>query len=95
MLVLYSKANKAFQYTKYTKYTRFARVKHNISITMDQKLFRELENIRGREKRSTFIEHLIILGLRAYRNKNEGLGIRLRKPPLTVLPSLSLTETKH
>jgi len=70
-------------------------VKHNISITMDQKLFRELENIRGREKRSTFIEHLIILGLKTYRNKNEGLGIRLRKPPLTVLPSLNLNETNH
>jgi hypothetical protein len=95
MLVLYSKANKAFQYTKYAKYTRFTSVKHNISITMDQKLFRELENIRGREKRSTFIEHLIILGLKTYRNKNEGLGIRLRKPPLTVLTPLNLGETKH
>jgi len=41
-------------------------VKHNISITMDQKLFRELENIRGREKRSTFIEHLIIEGLKTH-----------------------------
>ena len=70
-------------------------MKHNISITMDQKLFRELENIRGREKRSTFIEHLIILGLKSYRNKNEGLGIRLRKPPLTVLTPLNLGETKH
>jgi metal-responsive CopG/Arc/MetJ family transcriptional regulator len=41
-------------------------MKHNISITMEQKLFRELENIRGREKRSTFIEHLIIQGLKTY-----------------------------
>jgi metal-responsive CopG/Arc/MetJ family transcriptional regulator len=70
-------------------------MKHNISITMDQKLFRELENIRGREKRSTFIEHLIILGLKTYRNKNEGLGIRLRKPPLIVLTPLNLGETQH
>ncbi|MBT0158355.1 hypothetical protein G4O51_00015 [Candidatus Bathyarchaeota archaeon A05DMB-2] len=70
-------------------------MKHNISITMDQKLFRELENIRGREKRSTFIEHLIILGLRAYRNKNEGIGIKPVKAPLPVLSPLSLTELKQ
>jgi metal-responsive CopG/Arc/MetJ family transcriptional regulator len=44
-------------------------MKHNISITMDQKLFRELKNIRGREKRSTFIEHLIVTGLKNYKNQ--------------------------
>jgi len=70
-------------------------MKHNISITMDQKLFRELENIRGREKRSTFIEHLIILGLKTYRNKKEGIGINHRKAPLTALSPLSLSETKQ
>jgi metal-responsive CopG/Arc/MetJ family transcriptional regulator len=41
-------------------------MKHNISITIDQKLFRELENQRGREKRSNFIEHLIIQGLKTH-----------------------------
>jgi metal-responsive CopG/Arc/MetJ family transcriptional regulator len=46
-------------------------MKHNISITMDQKLFRELETIRGREKRSTFIEHLIITGLKNYKNETQ------------------------
>ncbi|MCW3984572.1 MAG: hypothetical protein NWE96_11375 [Candidatus Bathyarchaeota archaeon] len=46
-------------------------MRHNISITMDQKLFRQLETIRGREKRSTFIEHLIVLGLQDYANKKE------------------------
>ncbi|MCW4047616.1 MAG: hypothetical protein NWE99_08670 [Candidatus Bathyarchaeota archaeon] len=70
-------------------------MKHNVSITMDQKLFRELENIRGREKRSTFIEHLIILGLHAYINKNEGIGIKPAKAPLTVLSPISLTELKQ
>jgi metal-responsive CopG/Arc/MetJ family transcriptional regulator len=44
-------------------------MKHNISITVDQKLFREIEQIRKREKRSTFIEHLIILGLKDYINQ--------------------------
>jgi metal-responsive CopG/Arc/MetJ family transcriptional regulator len=70
-------------------------MKHNISITMDQKLFRELENIRGREKRSTFIEHLIILGLKTYRNKNEGFGIKHRQAPFTVLSPMHFSETKQ
>ena len=73
----------------------FTRMKHNISITMDQKLFRELENIRGREKRSTFIEHLIILGLKTYINKNEGIGVRNRKTPVTVLSQIRFSETKQ
>ena len=62
-------------------------VKHNISITMDQKLFRELENTRGREKRSTFIEHLIIMGLKSYINKNEEISAKNCKPQLTALPT--------
>ena len=70
-------------------------MKHNISITMDQKLFRELENIRGREKRSTFIEYLIILGLNAYKNKNEGNGTKHRDVPLTVMSPLRFSKTKQ
>lgn len=62
-------------------------VKYNISITMDQKLFRELENTRGREKRSTFIEHLIVMGLKSYINKNEEMSTKNRKPQLTALPT--------
>jgi metal-responsive CopG/Arc/MetJ family transcriptional regulator len=64
-------------------------MKHNISITMEQKLFRELENIRGREKRSTFIEHLIVLGLKTYRNKKEGGEVRKRSVPLILCPTSS------
>jgi len=74
---------------------RFTHMKHNISITMDTKLFRELENIRGREKRSTFIEHLIILGLKTYMNKNERAGFRNRKTPVTVLSQIRFSETKQ
>jgi metal-responsive CopG/Arc/MetJ family transcriptional regulator len=70
-------------------------MKHNISITMDQKLFRELENIRGREKRSTFVEHLIVLGLKTYVNKNEGIEVKQRKAPLTFLSTLDLSQTKQ
>jgi metal-responsive CopG/Arc/MetJ family transcriptional regulator len=54
---------------------------------MDQKLFREIENTRGREKRSTFIEHLIIMGLKSYINKNEELSTKNRKSQLTALPT--------
>jgi metal-responsive CopG/Arc/MetJ family transcriptional regulator len=61
-------------------------VKHNISITVDQKLFREIEQIREREKRSSFIEHLIILGLKDYANKNkkEVLTVKAGNTPATV-----------
>jgi hypothetical protein len=62
---------------------------------MDQKLFRELENIRGREKRSTFIEHLIILGLKTYKNKNEGNGTKNRNASLTAMSPLNFSKTKQ
>lgn len=42
---------------------------------MDQKLYRQIETIRGREKRSTFIEHLIIQGLKDYK-KEENMGAK-------------------
>jgi metal-responsive CopG/Arc/MetJ family transcriptional regulator len=44
-------------------------VKHHIGITIDSKLFREIETLRRREKRSTFIEHLIKLGLKTYKKE--------------------------
>ncbi len=55
-------------------------MKHNVSITMDQKLFRELENIRGREKRSNFIEYLIIEGLKTHLNNQQNAK---QTPPIT------------
>lgn len=61
-------------------------MKHNISITMDQKLFRELENIRGREKRSTFIEHLILLGLKDYASTNQKKTVRTTESMVAMLP---------
>ena len=70
-------------------------MKHNISITMDQKLFRELENLRGREKRSTFIEHLIVVGLKSYKDKKEELAAKDRKLPVALLSPVSLSETRH
>ncbi len=41
-------------------------MKHHVDLTIDVKLYGEIETIRGREKRSTFIEHLIRLGLKNY-----------------------------
>ena len=70
-------------------------MKHNISITVDAKLFRELENIRGREKRSTFIEHLIVIGLKNYKNKKEVFAVKDREAPVAVLSPLSFSEAKH
>jgi metal-responsive CopG/Arc/MetJ family transcriptional regulator len=70
-------------------------VKHNISLTIDSKLFREIENIRGREKRSTFMEHLIVLGLKTYRNKNEEIfTVKDRKAPITFLPPMNFSKTQ-
>jgi len=46
-------------------------MKHHIGLTIDVKLFKEIERLRGREKRSTFMEHLIRLGLKTYvKDKN-------------------------
>lgn len=42
-------------------------MKHHIGLTIEAELFREVERIRGREKRSTFIEYLIKLGLKTYK----------------------------
>jgi len=42
-------------------------LKQHVGFTIDSKLLSEIETLRGREKRSTFIEHLIRLGLRVYR----------------------------
>jgi metal-responsive CopG/Arc/MetJ family transcriptional regulator len=64
-------------------------MKHNLSITMDQKLFRELENIRGREKRSTFIEHLIIEGLKTHTNNQQNT-----KLPLPIVPFTDANKRK-
>ncbi len=45
-------------------------LKQHVGFTIDSKLLSEIEALRGREKRSTFIEHLIRLGLNVYRKSN-------------------------
>jgi len=54
-------------------------MKHHIGLTIDAKLFREIEELREREKRSTFIEHLIRLGLRTYKIENQSVVIKNTK----------------
>ena len=51
-------------------------MKHYIGLTIDAKLFREIEELREREKRSTFIEHLIRLGLRTYKIENQYVQVK-------------------
>ena len=69
-------------------------MKHNVSITMDTQLFREIENTHGREKRSTFIEHLIVIGLKAYKDKNEGNETKHCNKAVTVISPLNFSKTK-
>jgi metal-responsive CopG/Arc/MetJ family transcriptional regulator len=76
----------------YTVYEVFTHVKNNISITMDQQLFREIENTRGREKLSTFIEHLIITGLKTYKKEENAASA---KPPAALLVPAVLTHDKQ
>jgi hypothetical protein len=78
---LFNKANKAFWYTKYTKCIEATNMKHHIGLTIDTKLLKEIEELRGREKRSTFIEHLIRLGLKTYKIENQNSSIENRKGP--------------
>ena len=41
-------------------------MKEHIGLTIDCELLKKIEELRGREKRSTFIEHLLRLGLKVY-----------------------------
>jgi len=40
-----------------------------MAVTIDLQLYKEIERLRGREKRSTFVEHLLKLGIKAYKEK--------------------------
>jgi metal-responsive CopG/Arc/MetJ family transcriptional regulator len=72
--------SEAFWYTKYTRYIRATTMKHHIGLTIDAKLFREIEELREREKRSTFVEHLIRLGLRTYKIESQSVAAKNTKP---------------
>jgi len=46
-------------------------MKQHIGLTIDCELLKKIEKLRGREKRSTFIEHLLRLGLRVHLKEEE------------------------
>lgn len=41
-----------------------------VDVTIDPGIVQEIDALRGREKRSTFVEHLLKLGLEAYTTEN-------------------------
>ena len=41
-----------------------------MDVTIDPEILKEIDALRGREKRSTFVEHLLKLGLAACRAEN-------------------------
>jgi len=45
---------------------RGTNMKFHIGLTIDKDLLRRIEELRGMTKRSTFMEHLLNLGLKAY-----------------------------
>jgi metal-responsive CopG/Arc/MetJ family transcriptional regulator len=67
-------------------------MKHHVGLTIDSQLFREIETIRGREKRSTFVEHLIRLGLKTYVKDENSANSSLRKKK-SLDCGLTLTKT--
>ena len=45
------------------------KLKLNICVTIDDELLRKIEKLRGRENRSSFIGHLLKLGIKEYREE--------------------------
>ena len=40
-----------------------------MTVTIEDRLFKEIEKLRGREKRSTFVNHLLELGLEKFKEE--------------------------
>ena len=49
-------------------------MKEHIGLTIDCELLKKIEKLREREKRSTFIEHLLKLGLKVYLKEKRKRG---------------------
>jgi len=61
---------KCSQYTKYPLIQRsLNRVKVKIGFTIEPELLQEVDRLRGITKRSTFLEYLIRLGIKAHKKK--------------------------
>jgi metal-responsive CopG/Arc/MetJ family transcriptional regulator len=46
-------------------------MKAYLAVTIDSELYHKIEQQRGREKRSTFVEHLLRLGMKEHRKTAE------------------------
>jgi metal-responsive CopG/Arc/MetJ family transcriptional regulator len=46
-------------------------LRQHLGVTIDPEILRELEQLRGGEKRSTFVEHIIRLGLEEYKRSKD------------------------
>lgn len=47
-----------------------------MDVTIDPEIMKEIDKLRGREKRSTFVEHLLRIGLEACKNGQSNLKRR-------------------
>jgi len=50
-----------------------------LAVTVDSDLYRRIEHLRGREKRSTFVEYLLQLGMREHRKLLEDKAKEVRE----------------
>jgi metal-responsive CopG/Arc/MetJ family transcriptional regulator len=55
-------------------------MKDHVGITIDRELLKEIEAARGREKRSTFMEYLLRLGLKAH--QQQAKAQKQKEPPI-------------
>jgi len=51
----------------------------SVNISLDQNLLNQIDTLRGREKRSTFVEHLIRLGLESYMQENPAASSLIKR----------------
>ncbi len=64
--------------TRYTKYPIRERTKMKayLAVTIDSDMYRRIEQLRGREKRSTFVEHLLRLGMKEHKKAIDEENVR-------------------
>ena len=41
-----------------------------LTVTIEKELFKEIERLRGREKRSTFVNYILKLGLKEFKSNH-------------------------
>jgi metal-responsive CopG/Arc/MetJ family transcriptional regulator len=51
-------------------------MKAYLAVTIDSDMYRRIEQLRGREKRSTFVEHLLRLGMKEHRKAIDEENVR-------------------